>query len=187
MKIYKLDVNVAKPVSKVVQMQQNSAGVLSVDVSNDGKYIRNLSCALYDGGAEASALSGGDNFVGFKLDVGAQPKHVKIVAKSEPLTTPSMYVVDRGSGRPQTVWLTKLYIPAGTYTQDEFMPYVKNYEGIVYPVTLAPAPLSAANFDKLMIAPWLPNQKLFFTNNNAEVLPQDAPIVVTGNGVSCGI
>ena len=57
MKIYKLDIDVSQPIRKVVQMQQNSAGVLSVIVANNNKYIRNLSCELYDGNTKRPRMS----------------------------------------------------------------------------------------------------------------------------------
>lgn len=79
MNIYKLNIDTAKPASQAVQMQQNSAGMLSIDVTNDGKYIRNLSCAVYDGDAEITASN-----YGYKLNVGSEPKHVRIEAKSQP-------------------------------------------------------------------------------------------------------
>lgn len=81
MKIYKLDIDASKPIRKVVQMQQNSEGVLSVHVSADGKYIRNLSCAMYEDGNEISAITDGT----YKLAVGETPHTVKITAKSTPI------------------------------------------------------------------------------------------------------
>lgn len=84
MKIYKLDIDTSKPIRKVVQMQQNSTGALSVDVSNDGKYIRNLSCALYDGDTELSAYATTDVGAGYKIDMGTDTKVVKFTAKSVP-------------------------------------------------------------------------------------------------------
>lgn len=65
-------------------MQQNSEGVLSVNVSNDGKYIRNLSCAVYEGGNEISAIEEGDNSFGYRIDIGCDPKIVKVTANSKP-------------------------------------------------------------------------------------------------------
>lgn len=84
MKIYKLDIDASKPIRKVVQMQQNATGALSVDVTNDGKYIRNLSCALYEGGAELSAYATTDGGAGYKIDMGDETKVVKFTAKSVP-------------------------------------------------------------------------------------------------------
>lgn len=93
MKIYKLDIDTSKPIRKVVQMQQNSTGALSVDVSNDGKYIRNLSCALYDGNTELSAYATTDVGAGFKIDMGDETKVVKFTAKSTPVECTREYIL----------------------------------------------------------------------------------------------
>ena len=85
MKVYKLDIDTSKPIRKVVQMQQNSTGALSVDVSNDGKYIRNLSCALYDGDTELSSYATTDVGAGYKIDMGTDTKVVKLTVKSTPV------------------------------------------------------------------------------------------------------
>ena len=106
MKIYKLDIDTSKPIRKVIQMQQNSTGALSVAVSNDGKYIRNLSCALYEGDTELSSYATTDNGVGFKIDMGDETKVVKFTAKSEPVECSAQYILSVASASTiKTVWL----------------------------------------------------------------------------------
>lgn len=98
MKIYKLDIDTSKPIRKVVQMQQNATGALSVEVTNAGRPIRNLSCALYDGETALSAyaeLSSGD---GYKIYIGDTPKVVKFTAKSTPIESVAQYIATKGSG-----------------------------------------------------------------------------------------
>ena len=87
MEIYKLNIDTTKPASQVVQMQQNSAGILSIDVTNDGKYIRNLSCAIYDGETEITASK-----YGYKVNVGTEPKHIKVSAKSVPCNSARAHI-----------------------------------------------------------------------------------------------
>jgi len=96
MKIYKLDIDAAQPVNQIVQMQQNTAGVLSVNVTRNGGYIRNLSCQMFDGETEISACSAGDK--GFKLDIGDTPKHYTVKATATPYECSAAYVAKRGSG-----------------------------------------------------------------------------------------
>ena len=93
MKIYKLDIDASKPIRKVIQMQQNATGALSVDVTNVGWPIRNLSCALYEGDTELSAYATADSGAGFKIDMGAEPKVVKFTAKSTPVECSAQYVL----------------------------------------------------------------------------------------------
>ncbi len=85
MKIYKLDIDSAQPSRQVVTMQQNSTGLLSVDVKRNDWPIRNLSCALYDGDTEISSCLSGESGAGFKLDVGEDAKVIKLVAQSTPI------------------------------------------------------------------------------------------------------
>ena len=135
MKVYNLNVNVAQPVNQVVRMQQNSEGVLSVNVANDGKYIRNLSCQMFDGENEISAISEGDNTFGYKIGVGDTPKAVKVVAKSTPMESTKEYIASYTPGtRTINKALITLVVPAGTYRQDEFMALVDEfgYKGPVY-------------------------------------------------------
>ena len=94
MKIYKLDIDVSKPTRQVMQMQQNSEGVISVDVTNDGKHIRNLSCSLYDGDTQVSAIAGN----GFKVNVGGETKEINIKADATPIDSAYQYVASSGSG-----------------------------------------------------------------------------------------
>jgi hypothetical protein len=99
-------------------MQQNSTGLLSVDVTNDGKSIRNLSCTIYDGDNEISATNGG-----FKIDVGNETKAVKIEAKSTPIMSEWESLLSATSGnRIKTFIFKRLELPAGIYKQEEFLP-----------------------------------------------------------------
>lgn len=186
MKIYKLDIDTSKPIRKVVQMQQNSTGALSVDVSNDGKYIRNLSCALYEGGAELSAYATTDGGVGYKIDIGDTTKVVKFTAKSTPLESVRSYVaVEKAGGRPQNVALSCVQLVAGTYNQDEFYGLANRFgssNGIL--VSLTPSTQTAANINisRIILAPWNTEQPVYFAteNDGGGILPKDEPIVVTG-------
>lgn len=97
MKIYKLDVNTAQPTRQVVVMQQNSTGLLSVDVERNDWPLRNLSCTLLDGDAEISACLSGESGAGFKLDVGEDAKVVKLVAQSTPIECSAQYIANVGT------------------------------------------------------------------------------------------
>ena len=70
MKIYKLDIDVAKPINKIVAMQQNATGMLVVTVTKDGGYLRNATCSVYDGENEIEPYYIEDNHYWFKVDVG---------------------------------------------------------------------------------------------------------------------
>ena len=95
MKIYKLDIDAAQPTNQVVQMQQNTTGILNVNVTKNGEYIRNLSCQMFDGDTE---ISGDDN--GFKLDIGDTPKHYTVKATATPVECSATTYVG-GSGTKQ--------------------------------------------------------------------------------------
>lgn len=132
MKIYKLDIDASKPIRKVVQMQQNATGALSVDVTNDGKYIRNLSCTLYEGGAELSAYATTDAGAGYKIDMGDETKVVKFKAKSVPNEC-SASTYTGGSGARQNKLVSRFQLAPGVYHQDEFWPIAQkfgNYSGV---------------------------------------------------------
>ena len=63
MKIYKLDIDTSKPTNQVVAVHQNSVSGLKIDFANDGKYIRDLNCAVYDGDTEIKpSISEGNSF-----------------------------------------------------------------------------------------------------------------------------
>lgn len=111
MKIYKLNIDTSKPINQVVQMQQNQTGLLSANVTNDGNYIRNLSCTLYDGANEISATDGG-----FKVDVGTEPKQVKVVAKSEPIICQMGYFVSISGAGAKNFWIPVCQPPIGVYS-----------------------------------------------------------------------
>lgn len=164
MKIYKLDIDTSKPIRKVMQMQQNSTGLLSVDVTNDGKYIRNLSCSVYDGENEISATTAN----GYKIDVGTGNKAIKVVTKSEPIISMNQYIASiTGSQRLKSVALNKVQIPPGVYDQDEFAfltsfgvgdgPY-----GVATILAVNTANLSATNFSKIALTPWNTARPMYF-------------------------
>lgn len=187
MKIYKLDIDASKPIRKVVQMQQNSTGLLSVEVTNDGKYIRNLSCAVYDG-TELSATSTN----GFKVDMGDTTKVIKVTAKSTPVESPEQYVESFTSGTRNTaVWLTKLVLSAGTYVQDEFMPIADKFGSDTSRVelTLAASDLSSANFTYIYLYPAANRynyNRIYFIDSAYNIIPQDELITVSSE-ISVGI
>ena len=120
MKIYNLNIDTSKPVNQVMQMQQNSTGLLKLNVTNDGKSIRNLSCSVYDGETEVPST---DN--GFKIDMGKNDKVVKVVAKSEAIVCTFQKLVKNGSDRHTSqVFYSYMQLPAGTYRQEDL------YEGL---------------------------------------------------------
>lgn len=149
MKIYNLNIDTGKPTNQVVPMQQSATGLLNLKVTNDGKYIRNLTTKVYDGGVEVPSTE-----KGFKIDVGAEPKHVKIEAKSTPIESQYTYVANMGTGnRVKQVWCDKIHIPAGTYRQDEFESLKRfgiNSEALVV-FYLKSGPSGTANFDVIEI------------------------------------
>lgn len=104
-------------------MQQNATGILNVTVKNDGKYIRNMTCKVYDSNTEISATSESGGTFGFKLNVGTESKNLKVVATSTPLESTAKSVINIGTGkRVQQKPAIKMQIPAGTYSQTEFIP-----------------------------------------------------------------
>lgn len=187
MKIYKLDIDTSKPIRKVVQMQQNSTGALSVDVSNDGKYIRNLSCALYDGDVELSAYATTDVGAGYKIDIGNETKVVKFTAQSTPVECSAQYILSVATGtRLRSVWCDAFQLDIGTYNQDEFYGLANRFgssEG--YFVILIPKTSQTAaniNITRITLMPWNTEQPVYFSteNDGGGILPKDEPIVVTG-------
>ncbi len=158
MKVYKLHIDASRRVAQVVSMQQNSVGLLSVEVDNDGKYIRNLSVSVFDGDTEISATT--EN--GFKIDVGhTQPKNIKVKAIATPLDSVREIVVNQGSGQgTKSIHLNMAQIPAGTYNQDEFYVLapkrVSNTIATFLPVEAAN--LSSCNFSQIAIIPWNPRR-----------------------------
>lgn len=178
MKIYKLDIDTAQPTNQVVQMQQNTTGFLSVNVTKNGDYIHNLSCTMYDGANEISATDGG-----FKVDVGAEPKHVKIKAKSTPIESIKEYIASYTPGQ-RTVQkaLTILELPVGTYNQDEFLPLLSqvppnNPNQVIWVVTTG-----SANFDRIVFVtsnPDVSKQIAFFNTTEDRMLDYDELITVT--------
>lgn len=117
MKIYNLNIDTSKPVKKVMQMQQNETGLLKLNVTNDGKSIRNLTTKVYDGETEVPST---DN--GFKIDMGKNDKVVKIEAKSTPIMSEWEEIASHTTGnRMKTFYLSRLQLPAGTYKQEELL------------------------------------------------------------------
>lgn len=182
MKIYKLDIDTSKPIRKVIQMQQNSTGALSVDVSNDGKYIRNLSCALYDGGTELSAYTTTDVGAGFKIDMGDETKVVKFTAKSVPTESVAQKILS-ASGPVRSKALSAIQLEAGIYNQDEFY-NIANVFGSSngLPVYLTPHASQEDNINikRIDVRKWDINKPVWFMDKNDKILPSDEPIVVTG-------
>jgi len=118
MKFYNINIDTSTPVNQTVQMQQSATGLLNLNVTNGGKYIRNLTTKVYDGGVEVPSTE-----KGFKIGVGTEPKHVKVVAKSTPMeSTKEVITSYTPFNRTIQVQLTRLVLPVGTYTQDEFLP-----------------------------------------------------------------
>lgn len=186
MKIYKLDINTTQPTNQVVAMQQNSTGMLSVDVTNNGWPIRNLSCALYDEGNEISATLSGESGAGYKVDVGDTYKAVKFTAKSEPIESINQYVASYTAGTKRTVnqALFKLVLPQGVYKQDEFMPLLEKVDANSNVATtwlVNGNSLSNTNFGLIKFTPWIPTQKMsFYTQvTGGTRLPEDELITAS--------
>ena len=163
-------------------MQQNSTGALSVDVSNDGKYIRNLSCALYDGDTELSAYTTTDVGAGYKVDVGADTKVVKFTAKSVPTESVAQTILS-ASGQVASKTLSAIQLEAGIYNQDEFY-NIANVFGSNngHTVILIPHTSQADNINikRIDVRKWDTNKPVWFMNKNDKILPSNEPIVVTG-------
>ena len=173
MKIYKLDIDTSKPIRKVVQMQQNSTGALSVDVSNDGKYIRNLSCALYDGDTELSSYATTDVGAGYKIDMGNETKVVKFTAKSVPTECSASVIKTVGTGTPMKhLWASRFQLGQGTYNQDEFASVVSQFAnddgglGMIVWIVKDNAGYSLTNLDRIAYVPKNPSKQLWFYNAN---------------------
>ncbi len=186
MKVYNLNIDTSKPTNQVVQMQQNATGMLSVAISNDGAYIRNLSCQMYDGDNEIEATTSADASFGFKVDVGTEPKHVKVIAKSTPMESIKEYIASYTPGtRSFNKFVICIVIPAGTYRQDE-LESLKQFGASNGVVILSPKGNieGKANFDRIAI--WLsnPTQQMWF-GMNGEWLSPDEPLVATEE-ISCG-
>lgn len=181
MKIYKLDVNVAQPINKVVQMQQNSTGVLSIDMSNNGEYIRNLSCQMFDGEVEIPV-----NDKGFKLDIGNAPKHYMVKATATPVECTEEYIASYTPGtRSFPFNLNVLQLKAGTYRQDEFLPLVDKFgvdSGMAVVIILSAGtgvdPNSIANFSDIRIMKTNTARPLYFMPKKGDALPPDAILSV---------
>lgn len=194
MKVYNLNIDTSKPTNQTVQMQQNATGMLSVAISNDGTYIRNLSCQMYDGDNEIEATTSADTSFGFKVDVSSEPKHVKVVAKSTPLESIREYVLSSTPGsRVKQYWLNQLVVPEGVYNQDEFAPILdlcnyppKPYPGTPKSLVLHGSSDGKANFKTIRLAPWNPSKQIWFEDADSKIIPSDEPIVVSSE-ISAGI
>lgn len=177
MKVYNLNIDTSKPTNQVVQMQRNATGLLSANITNDGKYIRNLSCTLYDGANEISATTSANASFGFKVDVSAEPKHVKIEAKSEPTMCEWEVVIPEGNRRVQYVDLSRLQLDTGVYYQDEFYGLAKFGDKNGYN-RIWVVKSGTTNFAKLVIAPWNTEYPVWFYDANDNPLEVNTPISV---------
>lgn len=179
MKIYNLTLDTSKPINKIVQMQQNSEGVLSVSVANDGKYIRNLSCQMFDGEDEISAIADGDNSFGYKIDVGDTPKAVKVVAKSTPYESTCEYIAVKGEGtRISTAGFVVAQLKPGVYHQDEFLPLLKIVPNFGHKLTLNLNSMSSANFQTIILEP-SNQQQIRFRDRAGTPLSPDTLLTVS--------
>ena len=174
MKIYKLNIDTSKPINQVVRMQQNQTGLLSANITNDGKYIRNLSCTMYDGDNEISATDGG-----FKIDVGAEPKQVKVVAKSEPIMCEWEDAILQGSKRIKSIAVARLQLDAGVYSQDEFYGLAKYGSKFSFVLWRIVPNVGVANFSVMelnLVRPdWPP---VMFYDADQHIMNADVPIIV---------
>lgn len=176
MKVYNLNIDTSKPVNQVIQMQQNSTGLLKLNVTNDGKSISNLSCSVYDGKTEVPST---DN--GFKINMGKNEKVVKIEAKSEPIMCQMGYFVSTGSGAgAKSFTLPICQLPQGVYSQDEFKAVADELAkhivgGVVfcYPTTQTSTNINITQFRVNSTGGYI------FLRN--EQIPEDEPIIVTGD------
>ena len=181
MKIYNLNIDTSKPTNQVVLMQQGATGLLNPNVTNGGKYIRNLTTKVYDGGVEVPSTE-----KGFKIDVGTEPKHVKVVASSTPMESIKEKIASFTPGtRPAQKFLKRIVIPAGTYRQDEFesLKQFGNYSGIPTILFDDLTYGGEANFNRIQIRLWDPNQKIWFgtqlnSGGKANWLSPDEPLIV---------
>ena len=173
MKIYKLDIDTSKPIRKVVQMQQNSTGALSVDVKNDGWPIRNLSCELYENGEQVSAYAELSSGAGYKIDMGAEFKVVKVKAKSVPTECSASVIKAIGTGTPaKHLWASRFQLNVGTYNQDEFTSVVKQFASdasetgqVVWTIS-GNTDYQLANLDRVVYVPRNPSKQLWFYDEN---------------------
>lgn len=181
MKIYKLDIDAAQPTNQVVQMQQNTAGVLSVNVTKNGNYIRNLSCQMFDGETEISACSAGDK--GFKLDIGDTPKYYTVKATATPYECSAEYILSapEGTSRMKQAWLTKIQLKAGTYRQDEFYSLIRfgDKSGVITILIPHGSDQSKVNFSRINILPWNPQKPVWFHHTNGDVFEPDELVIAT--------
>ena len=182
MKVYNLNIDTSKPVNQVMQMQQNSTGLLKLNVTNDGKSISNLSCIVYDGETEVPSTGNG-----FKIDMGKNDKVVKIEAKSEAIVCTFQKLVQNGSDkRSSQVFFSYMQLPAGTYRQEDLYEGLKKIYymsettiGIILSFYITAADAGKTNFRIISIQT---NGNLWgfhFYDSNNNLLPTDQSIVVT--------
>ena len=182
MKIYNLNIDTSKPVNKVMQMQSNSTGLLKLNVTNDGKSIRNLTTKVYDGETEVPST---DN--GFKIDMGKNEKVVKIEAKSEAIVCTFQKLVQNGSDRrPSQVFFSCMQLPVGTYRQEDLYEGLKKIYymsettiGIVLSLYTTAADEGKTNFRTINISTNGNLWGIYFYDSNNNLLPTDQSIVVT--------
>ena len=182
MKVYNLNIDTSKPVNQVMQMQQNSTGLLKLNVTNDGKSISNLSCIVYDGETEVPSTGNG-----FKIDMGKNEKIVKIEAKSESIVCTFQKLVQNGSDkRPSQEFFSYMQLPVGTYRQEDLYEGLKKIYymsettiGIVLQIYIGADDTNKTNFRIISIQT---NGNLWgfhFYDSNNNLLPTDQSIVVT--------
>ena len=181
MKVYNLNIDTSKPTNQVVQMQQNATGLLSANITNDGKYIRNLSCMMYDGANEIEATTSADASFGFKVDVGSEPKHVKVVAKSTPIESVAQKILS-ATGPAASKALSAIQLEAGIYNQDEFYNIANVLGANNLPVFLQPHASQEDNINikRIDIKKWVVDRPVLFWGKDNNILPVDEPIVATG-------
>lgn len=184
MKIYKLDIDTSKPIRKVVQMQQNATGALSVEVTNDGWPIRNISCALYEGDTELSAYAELSSGAGYKIDVGDETKVVKFTAKSTPLESVAQRATGGSGSAIKSFALSCVQLEAGIYKQEEFYNIVEEFGSNNLAVFLTPHVSSEDNINikRITITKWNTARPLWFStqSDGSGILPEDELIVATG-------
>jgi len=176
MKIYNLNIDTSKPVNKVMQMQSNSTGLLKLNVTNDGKSIRNLTTKVYDGETEVPST---DN--GFKIDMGKNEKVVKIEAKSEAIVCTFQKLVQNGSDRrPSQVFFSCMQLPVGTYRQEDLYEGLKKIYymsettiGIVLSLYTTAADEGKTNFRTINISTNGNLWGIYFYDSNNNLLPTD--------------
>lgn len=74
-----------------------------MSMTNNGKYIRDLSVSVFDGDTEIQP----ETEYGFPVEVGTDAKNVKVVAKSEPIMSEWEEIVSSTDGNRAKNFLLK--------------------------------------------------------------------------------